>query len=179
MKRENLLAGALLVVGLLLAGGAVAARYASIFDPAPSDIAHLISRALGDADPPLPHGDSVLSTGGVVLSATSGETAPKAPGLARDLYPGPWASASESMAGTQPSEWARRAATQNPAALRAWLGWAVLSVATTDGDTVRLRMYRLRLQPGCPLVDRVEAALARPTGSWETRIARVDGGCWE
>jgi hypothetical protein len=68
---------------------------------------------------------------------------------------------------------------RDPAALRAWLGWAVMPVATTDGDTVRLRMYRPRMHPGCPMIDRIDATLTRPSGSWDTRIVRVDGGCWE
>lgn len=179
MKRENLSAGSLLIVGLLLAGGAVAAKYSSLVGPAPSDVAHLISLALGEADPPLPHGDSVLSATGVVVAAAHGETLPEAPGLARKLYSGPWGSAGEFEMETQPVEWARQAATRDPDALRAWLGWAVLSMMTTDGDTVRLRMYRLRFDSGCPLIDRIEADLTRPTGSWETSIVRVQGGCWE
>ena len=178
MKRESLLAGSLLAVGLLLAGAAVAAKYTSLFDPVPSDVSHLIGLALGETDPQLPHGDSVLSTTGVVVATAHVETTPEAPGLAGRLYSGPWGSAAEFEAEAQPTEWARQAATRDSAALRAWLGWAVLSVASTDGDTVRVRMYRLRLHPGCPLVDRIEATLTRPSGGWETRVARIDGGCW-
>jgi hypothetical protein len=170
----------ILVIGFILMGGAVLTKYSPLFDPGPrADVSHLIRLALGETDPPLPPGDSVLSTKGVALAAASGETAPGAPGLARRLYSGPWGSVGEAAVESQPMEWALQAATRDPAALRAWLGWAVMPVATTDGDTVRLRMYRLRLRSGCPMIDRIEAALTRSTGSWETRIVRVEGGCWE
>ena len=51
MKRENLLAGSLLAVGLLFTVGAVVTKYASLFDPGPrDDVSHLIELALGDTD---------------------------------------------------------------------------------------------------------------------------------
>ena len=171
----------ILVVGFVLMGGAVLTKYTlPLFDPGPrADLSHLIHRALGDTDPPLPHGDSILTTEGLTLAARSSDSAPEVPALAHKLYSGPWATSGGSPEGIQPAQWAIEAARRDPGELRAWLGWAVLPVATTDGDTVRLRMYRLRLRSGCPMIDRIEAALTRPTGSWETRIVRVDGGCWE
>jgi hypothetical protein len=182
MSRERIYASALLTVGLVITGGAVVSRYASLFDPAPrDDLARLIHQALGEADgsSPLPHGDSILSKEGVALSAVSGDSAADTPALARRLYSGRWGSAGEPGMELQPTVWAGEAAMRDPAALRAWLGWAVMPVATTDGDTVRLRMYRPRMHPGCPMIDRIDATLTRPTGSWDTRIVRVDGGCWE
>lgn len=182
MSRDSMLGGTLLAIGLVIAGGAVASKYASLFDPAPrDDLAQLIHKALGEAEPrsSLPHGDSILSKEGVTLSAVSGDSAADTPALARRLYSGPWGSAGESAMETQPTAWAREAANRDPAALRAWLGWAVIPIATTDGDTVRLRMYRPRIRSRCPIIDRIDALLTRPPGSWDARIVRVEGGCWE
>jgi hypothetical protein len=180
MPRRALLAPSfLLALGFLLSGGMVISRFAVLFDPAPrADLAHLISLALGDSDPELPHGDSLLESGGVTLATTESAASPESPSVTRELYPAPPGTAGETGAEAQPAAWAREAAARNPDALREWLGWGVLSVATTEGDTIRLRMYRLHLHQGCPLVDRVEAVLIRPTGGWDTRLARVDGGCW-
>jgi len=182
MSRDSILAGTLLAIGLVVTGGAVISKYASLFDPAPrDDLAQLISKALGEteAPSPLPHGDSTLSREGVTLSAASRDSAAETPALARGLYSGPWGSAGDYPMDTQPMEWAREAATRDPAALRAWLGWAVIPIATTDGDTVRLRMYRPRIHTPCPMIDRIDAILTRPSGSWDTRIVRVEGGCWK
>ena len=182
MSRDSILAGTLLAVGLIITGAAVVTKYASLFDPAPrDDLAQLIDKALGETDspPPLPHGDSILSREGVTLSAASGDSAGDSPALARSLYSGRWGSAGKSGIEMQPTAWAREAADRDPSALRAWLGWAVIPIATTDGDTVRLRMYRPRMHAGCPVIDRIDATLTRPAGSWDTRIVRVDGGCWE
>ena len=182
MSRDSILAGTLLAVGLVITGAAVVTKYASLFDPAPrDDLAQLIDKALGETDSPspLPHGDSILSREGVTLFAASGDSAGDTPALARRLYSGRWGSAGESGIEMQPAAWAREAADRDPAALRAWLGWAVIPIATTDGDTVRLRMYRPRMHAGCPVIDRIDATLTRPSGGWDTRIVRVDGGCWE
>jgi len=183
MNRDSMLPGTLLAIGLVMTGGAVISKYASLFDPAPrDDLAELINKALGEASAtpsPLPHGDSILSKEGVTLSAASGDSGADTPALAHRLYSGPWGSAGESAMEDQPTLWAREAANRDPAALRAWLGWAVIPIATTDGDTVRLRMYRPRIHARCPIVDQIDAILTRLPGSWDTRIVRVEGGCWE
>ena len=177
--RELLAPTALLTAGLLLGGGMAVARFTSFFDPAPrADVEHMIHRALGDTEPPMPHGDSLLAAGGVSVRPAPVEAPGSPPELARRLYAGPWGSTGQYAAESQPVAWAGEAARRNPDALHAWLGWAVLSVATTDGDSIRLRLYRLRLAAGCPLVDRVDATLARPHGGYETELVRITGGCW-
>jgi hypothetical protein len=180
MKRENLFAGSLLGVGLLFTVGAVVTKYAPLFDPGPrADVSHLIELALGDAEPPIPHGDSVLSHEGVKVTSASTDSATEVPDLAGRMFAGPWVTPGDGVEPGQPTRWAAEAAARDPGALRAWLGWTVLPIATTDGDTVRLRMYRPRLHRGCPVIERIEASLTRPRGAWETGLVRIEGGCWE
>jgi hypothetical protein len=107
-----------------------------------SDIHDLIALALGDArQPPLPGPPSTLPIGPL-------DTFPAG------LAPSP----SRPAAGpTEPRDWIARAVTRDSAALRGWLGGAVVVTAAVQGDTARTTLWRVTLHPGCPLVSRMQA----------------------
>lgn len=72
--------------------------------------------------------------------------------------------------------WLARAVDEDPAAVRAWLGVAVLSVSTSVGDTARTTLWRLTIHHGCPLVSRMHATVVgRYTDS--TRVVRLTANC--
>jgi hypothetical protein len=123
------------------------------------DLHGLISHALGDRKPPLPGPPSVLPVRPVDSTLV------------------PWPDTGlDSVDIRQPGEWIARAARGDSAALREWLGAAVLATATVHGDTVRTTLWRLTLHHACPLLSRMRAtSVGRLRG--ETRVVALTADC--
>jgi hypothetical protein len=109
--------------------------------PAYGELQDVLQHALGDTEPSLPGPPRTLPV--EPLGADSGAAA-------RDWPPSP---ATDSA----PATWLAGAVAASPAAIRAWLGPAVLATSSTRGDTVRTVLWRLTLERGCPLMSRFEA----------------------
>jgi hypothetical protein len=117
--------------------------------PAYATLRDLFGRALGDSRPTLPGPPTTLQL----------NPAPVPPGPTPELGeriatpPGPLGEFDTS----QPQRWATLMAARDSAALRAWLGIAVLPMAVVHGDTVETTLLRLTLRRGCPILSRLKA----------------------
>ena len=128
--------------------------------PAYGDLADLLERALGDSAAPLPGPPRTLPV--QPIGAESGRS------------PQDWPPRPESDSG--PTAWLAGAIAADLAAIRAWLGPAVLSTSSSRGDTVRTVFWRLSLRHGCRLVSRLEAtSVGRTTGT--TRFIALASNC--
>jgi hypothetical protein len=116
--------------------------------PAYGDLEDLLQRALGDSVPPLPGPPRALPV--QPLGADSGAAG-------HDWPPRP-------ESDPETSAWLAAAIAGDPAAIRAWLGPAVLATSSAEGDTVRTVLWRVTLRRGCPLVSRF----------WATSIGRTE-----
>jgi hypothetical protein len=75
-----------------------------------------------------------------------------------------------------PPAWIGLAAGQDSAALRGWLGRAVLVTAEVRGDTVETTLWRVTLRGSCPLLSRLHAtSVGRVTG--RTRFVMLAADC--
>ena len=124
------------------------------------DLRDLIGHMLGDRGPPLPG-----ASGALPIAPVDSGFAPLA--SAQDA---------QAVAPREPEEWVARAARVDSAALRDWLGDAVLATATVHGDTVRTTLWRLTLRHSCPLLSRMHAvSIGRTMG--DTRIVSLSADC--
>jgi hypothetical protein len=138
--------------------------------PAYADLHELITRALGDTQPMLPGPPPALP-----LDPVRPGTGTAEPQLGAHVRTDP-ATASDTVTTTQPREWAAWAAAHDPAALRAWLGSAVVPATVVRGDRAETTLLRVTLARGCPLVSVLTArfvgqAVRRP------RLVHVAADC--
>jgi hypothetical protein len=124
---------------------------------ASGDVHDLISRVLGDREPQLPG-----PPGALAIQRDSARPSP-----ADSLAP----PADTGAAGG----WVRLAASHDSAALRAWLGHAVLATSTVHGDTIETTLWRLTLHHSCPVLSRLHAtSIGRSRGPERLIALRAD-----
>lgn len=162
MPARRGLAIAFLVLGTILALGYGFTRYTlpNHGGPAYGQLHSLLAGVLGDRPPTVPDAAGAFPIQPV--DSTVQEFRHRKPG------PPPSDSAVTS--------WLTTAVERDPPAVRAWLGWAVLSISVTSGDTVRTTLWRLTLHRDCPLVSRLHA-LAVGRASEEPRFLRLTADC--
>jgi hypothetical protein len=151
---------ALLATLLLIGLGLTTYTLPNHAGPAYGDLRDLIGHTLGDRGPPLPG-----PSGALPITPMDSAFAPLASGQDAGAAAPP-----------EPHEWVARAARLDSAALRDWLGDAVLATATVHGDTVRTTLWRLTLRHTCPLLSRMHAvSIGRTMG--DTRIVSLSADC--
>jgi len=135
--------------------------------PAYADLRHFLGRALGDHAPVLPGPPPALD-----LTPASALPAPiRNPELGDRIAP---ETAARDI--SQPQRWFARMAARDSAALRGWLGVAVLPTAVVHGDTVETTLLRLTLHRGCPILSRL-TAISVGQASWRPRLVSVTANC--
>ncbi len=130
--------------------------------PTYGEIRELLGRALGDSQPGLPGPPA-----GLPVQTVGPDTS-----TARELVP------ETSTVPSQPERWATEAVRRDSAAVRAWLGEAVLVTAQVDADTVETSFWRLALHPGCPWLSRLRARSAGPSSGYAAmRLVSLGADC--
>jgi hypothetical protein len=128
--------------------------------PAYGDLQDLLQRALGDPEPALPGPPRGLPV--------------QPPGADSEAARPDWPPSPERDSVV--AAWLAGAVAADPAAMRAWLGPAVLATSSTRGDTVRTVLWRMTLHHGCPLLSRLDAtSVGRASGS--TRFVSLASNC--
>jgi hypothetical protein len=132
--------------------------------PTYGDVRDLLSRALGDSQPSLPVAPASLALH------------PVAPPMELNQRRGESAVLAVAPASSQAQAWATEAAGRDPAAVRAWLGDAVLVTAVVEGDTVVTTLRRLTLHRGCPWLTQLRAQSAG-VGTGALQIVSLTADC--
>jgi len=128
--------------------------------PAYGDLQDLLQHALGDREPLLPGPPRTLPVQS--LGADSGPSTP-------DWPPSP-------QRDSVVAAWLAGAVAADSAAMRSWLGPAVLATSSARGDTVRTVLWRVTLHHGCPLLSRLDAtSVGRASGN--TRFVSLVSTC--
>jgi hypothetical protein len=125
------------------------------------DLRALIVRALHDSEPTLPSASTYLPV--EVERPDSLQLAASRPN-------------SDQGPSGQVTDWLRRAALTDSAALRGWLGGWVGATVTTQHDAIHLTLYRLTLHRGCPLLSTLQTT-SRRSANWQDRLTRIQSTC--